>query len=72
MKYIEVMAELQLELAGEYLLMAAMLAEIKSRMLLPRPATRRRSGRRRSARRARAPLCKSTSASRRRPKISIG
>jgi segregation and condensation protein A len=36
MKYIEVMAELQLELAGEYLLMAAMLAEIKSRMLLPR------------------------------------
>ncbi len=38
MKYIEVMAELQLELAGEYLLMAAMLAEIKSRMLLPRIA----------------------------------
>src|SRR5689334_24650262 len=38
MKYIEVMSELQLELAGEYLLMAAMLAEIKSRMLLPRPA----------------------------------
>jgi segregation and condensation protein A len=38
MKYIEVMADLQLELAGEYLLMAAMLAEIKSRMLLPRPA----------------------------------
>ena len=30
------MKELQLELAGEYLLMAAMLAEIKSRMLLPR------------------------------------
>ncbi len=39
MKYIEVMAEMQLELAGEYLLMAAMLAEIKSRMLLPRPST---------------------------------
>jgi len=36
MQYIEVMQELQLELAGEYLLMAAMLAEIKSRMLLPR------------------------------------
>ena len=35
--YIELMTELQLELAGEYLLMAAMLAEIKSRMLLPRP-----------------------------------
>jgi segregation and condensation protein A len=34
--YIEMMKELQLELAGEYLLMAAMLAEIKSRMLLPR------------------------------------
>jgi segregation and condensation protein A len=31
------MKELQLELAGEYLLMASMLAEIKSRMLLPRP-----------------------------------
>lgn len=39
MQYIDVMAEMQLELAGEYLLMAAMLAEIKSRMLLPRPAT---------------------------------
>ncbi len=34
--YIEMMKEVQLELAGEYLLMAAMLAEIKSRMLLPR------------------------------------
>ena len=34
--YIEMMEELQLDLAGEYLLMAAMLAEIKSRMLLPR------------------------------------
>lgn len=38
-EYIELMKELQLELAGEYLLMAAMLAEIKSRMLLPRPQT---------------------------------
>ncbi|MGB5411066.1 MAG: segregation/condensation protein A, partial [Woeseiaceae bacterium] len=36
-QYIELMTELQLELAGEYLVMAAMLAEIKSRMLLPRP-----------------------------------
>ena len=36
MEYIELMQELELELAGEYLLMAAMLAEIKSRMLLPR------------------------------------
>ena len=42
-KYIEVMKELQLELAGEYLLMAAMLAEIKSRMLLPRPETEEES-----------------------------
>ena len=33
--YINLMKELELELAGEYLLMAAMLAEIKSRMLLP-------------------------------------
>jgi segregation and condensation protein A len=37
MDYILLMQELNLELAGEYLLMAAMLAEIKSRMLLPRP-----------------------------------
>jgi segregation and condensation protein A len=37
MQYIDVMQGLQLELAGEYLLMAATLAEIKSRMLLPRP-----------------------------------
>ena len=36
-QYIELMKDMQLELAGEYLLMAAMLAEIKSRMLLPRP-----------------------------------
>jgi len=37
-EYIDMMKELQLDLAGEYLLMAAMLAEIKSRMLLPRSA----------------------------------
>ncbi len=37
MSYIDVMQELRLELAAEYLVMAAMLAEIKSRMLLPRP-----------------------------------
>jgi segregation and condensation protein A len=35
-QYIEMMSEMQFELAGEYLLMAATLAEIKSRMLLPR------------------------------------
>lgn len=37
MAYVELMKAMQLELAGEYLVMAAMLAEIKSRMLLPRP-----------------------------------
>jgi segregation and condensation protein A len=36
--YIELMTEMQFELAGEYLVMAATLAEIKSRMLLPRSA----------------------------------
>jgi len=36
-EYVELMKELRLELAAEYLVMAAMLAEIKSRMLLPRP-----------------------------------
>jgi segregation and condensation protein A len=35
-QYIELMKEIQFELAGEYLVMAATLAEIKSRMLLPR------------------------------------
>lgn len=37
MSYIGLMENLDLEVAAEYLLMAAMLAEIKSRMLLPRP-----------------------------------
>ncbi len=37
MQYIDMMQNLRIELASEYLLMAAMLAEIKSRMLLPRP-----------------------------------
>ncbi len=36
--YIELIKNMRLELAGEYLVMSAMLAEIKSRMLLPRPA----------------------------------
>lgn len=35
--YIELMSTLRLELAAEYLVMAALLAEIKSRILLPRP-----------------------------------
>ena len=37
MTYIDLMDSMRFELAAEYLLMAAMLAEIKSRMLLPRP-----------------------------------
>ncbi len=37
MDYVEMMKALNLELAADYLVMAAMLAEIKSRMLLPRP-----------------------------------
>jgi segregation and condensation protein A len=37
MEYVEAMRSTQLELAAEYLLMAALLIEIKSRMLLPRP-----------------------------------
>jgi segregation and condensation protein A len=37
MEYVEMMRTHQLELAAEYLLMAALLIEIKSRMLLPRP-----------------------------------
>lgn len=36
MQYVNMMDAMQFELAAEYLLMAAMLAEIKSRMLLPR------------------------------------
>lgn len=39
MEYIEMMRINQLELAAEYLLMAALLIEIKSRMLLPKPAS---------------------------------
>ena len=35
--YIDLMKTLELDLAGEYLLMAATLAEIKSRLLLPHP-----------------------------------
>ena len=36
MKYVELMHKIRLDLAAEYLLMAAMLAQIKSRLLLPR------------------------------------
>jgi segregation and condensation protein A len=37
--YVEMMQAINMELAGEYLVMAAVLGEIKSRMLLPRPKT---------------------------------
>lgn len=37
--YIDLLREVQFELAAEYLVMAAILAEIKSRLLLPRPRT---------------------------------
>ena len=39
MKYVELIREFRFELAAEYLVMAAVLAEIKSRMLLPAPVT---------------------------------
>jgi segregation and condensation protein A len=38
MNYVETMRATRLELAADYLLMSAMLIEIKSRMLLPKPA----------------------------------
>jgi segregation and condensation protein A len=37
MEYVDIMSNIRLDLAAEYLVMAATLAEIKSRMLLPRP-----------------------------------
>ena len=42
--YVEIMRTTRLELAAEYLVMAAMLIEIKSRMLLPRPAREEEGG----------------------------
>ena len=39
MEYVDLMDAMEFELAAEYLLMAAVLAEIKSRMLLPRQST---------------------------------
>ena len=44
MVYVEAMRENQFELAAEYLLMAAVLIEIKSRMLLPRPPRENEAG----------------------------
>jgi segregation and condensation protein A len=37
-EYVEMLQDIQFELAAEYLVMAAILAEIKSRLLLPRPS----------------------------------
>lgn len=37
MAYVELMQDVMLDVAGDYLVMAALLAEIKSRMLLPKP-----------------------------------
>jgi segregation and condensation protein A len=39
LEYVEIMRAKNLELAAEYLVMAAMLMEIKSRLLLPKPAS---------------------------------
>src|SRR5205809_6606265 len=39
LEYIDMMQELNLDVAGEFLVMAATLIHIKSRMLLPRPET---------------------------------
>jgi len=39
MGYVEIMRAANLDLAAEYLVMAALLGEIKSRMLLPKPKT---------------------------------
>ncbi|MDF1795975.1 MAG: segregation/condensation protein A [Coxiellaceae bacterium] len=44
LEYIDLMQELRLELAAEYLVMAATLAEIKSRMLLPKPEAAEEEG----------------------------
>jgi len=44
MKYIEVMKEIKMELAAEYLVMAAILMEIKSRLLLPKQAVEEEDG----------------------------
>ena len=52
--YIEVMQELNLDVAGEFLVMAATLIHIKSRMLLPRPIPPRKILRRIRVRRSSA------------------
>ena len=44
LEYIDLMQELNLDVAGEFLVMASTLIHIKSRMLLPRPTRRRTTG----------------------------
>jgi segregation and condensation protein A len=44
LRYIELMQELNLDVAGEFLVMAATLIHIKSRMLLPRPDPEQEDG----------------------------
>ena len=44
MEYVEKMKEIKLELAADYLLMSAMLIEIKSRMMLPKPSEVAKAG----------------------------
>ena len=56
--YIDLMQELNLDVAGEFLVMAATLIHIKSRMLLPRPEPGAGGSGRGSARRARAPAAR--------------
>ena len=70
MRYIELMQVLQLELAGEYLLMAATLAEVKSRMLLPRDRQRGMPRRKRIRAPSWCAACRNTSASSAPPKAS--
>ena len=53
--YIQAMHEMRFELAAEYLVMAAILAEIKSRMLLPRPPSEEGRGGRSARRPGAAP-----------------
>ena len=43
-KYVDLMREFNISLASEYLVMAAMLAEIKSRLLLPKPENQEEEG----------------------------
>ena len=53
--FIEAARKIRLELAADYLVMAAWLAFLKSRLLLPEPATPRRAERRGNGDRARQP-----------------